>query len=98
MKTGSQSAFAHFVFSPKMFSGMVENVLADASVEMPADLIHSLDHSFMAEKMWHKLAAQDVLDGFPGVFLWSEPQGQTGQEERALPSQIWAKGLSVILM
>lgn len=51
MKTGSQSAFAHFVFSPKMFSGMVENVLADASVEMPADLIHSLDHSFMAEKM-----------------------------------------------
>lgn len=42
LKIGSQSVFALFIFSQKMFSRMAENVLADASLERPADLIHSL--------------------------------------------------------
>lgn len=83
MKIGS-----HFVFSLKIFPPFQgvwwKNALADASLERPADLIHSLISVLWLKRCDMNWLCRMCWNGFPGVL--PELNHNDGGGERALPS------------
>lgn len=75
-----------------MFSGMVENVLADASVEMPADLIHSLIIVLWLRRCDINWLRGVCWMGFPAFFCDLSHRDRQARRREPCPARFGLKG------